>query len=244
MAYVIVVCDDNTLRNVKKERIMQRSKLVDNLHILVPPTYKEHDMSQYTVMLEYVLPISKRYCSDILVLSDEVDKEYEEYLKYTLPFDTDLTSEAGEIELQLTFIYVNLDENSNGIQRVRKTSTTKINITPISAWSDIIPDSALNAIDQKIAMMDNRIKALDDMNALLDKTKADNLVYEDSKLQLIANGNRIGDAVVIKSNGGTGSDSGDEGSGDEGSGDEEGFPVVDFDLDSGLDSNDNSAVQF
>ena len=59
--YTILVNDDNTLTTSVRERIMQRSKLVDSLHFLVSPTYKELDMTDFTVTLEYVLPISKKY---------------------------------------------------------------------------------------------------------------------------------------------------------------------------------------
>jgi len=212
MAYVILVGEDNSLTTTRKERIMQRSKLVDNLWFLAYPKYKGQNMSEYTVMLEYVLPCSKKYRTEILELSDEM---YEDHLKYTLPFDTQLTSESGEIEAQLTFVKADIDENGNSIQRVRKTSTVKINIVPISAWSDIIPDSALSALDQRLIKVDSQIKALSDMGTIFDNTKADNIVYEDNKLQLTANGMKIGNSVNIKS-----CDNDDSL--------EDGVPVVDF----------------
>lgn len=195
--YVILVNDDNNLTAPKKERIMQRSKLVDTLWFLVPPFYKEHDMSVCTVMLEYVLPVSRKYKTEILELSDE---RYEEYLKYTVPFDTDLTTEAGKIELQLTFVYADIDVNGNDVQHVRKTSTTFINIVPISAWSDIIPDSSLSALDQRLIKVDSQIKALNDYAEILGNSQVDNLKYdaEDETLQLMAGENGIGDKVSMK----------------------------------------------
>ena len=42
--YTILVNDDNTLTTSVRERIMQRSKLVDSLHFLVEPTYKEKNI--------------------------------------------------------------------------------------------------------------------------------------------------------------------------------------------------------
>lgn len=174
---------------------MQREKLVNKLWFLTAPEYNGYDMSQFTVMMEYVLPCSKRYKTEILELSEE---RYEEYLKYVLPFDSELTSEFGQVELQLTFACADLDENGNSIQRVRKTSTTKINVVPISAWSDLIPDDALSSLDQRILKMDAQIKAINDMNEIMIDTKADNIVYENNKLQLTANGNKIGNSVEIK----------------------------------------------
>lgn len=195
--YTILVCDDNSLMTTKRERIMQRSKLVDNLQFLVPQFYNEEDMSDYTVQLEYILPCSRKYCTEILNLSDEM---YKDHLRYLLPFDTKLTSEHGEIEIQLTFAKTELDVNGKGIQKVRKTSTTTINIIPISAWSDIIPDSALSAIDERLIKMDAEIRALDEMNQIIANTKADNIKYNETEnsLQLLSGDKEIGDKVTLK----------------------------------------------
>lgn len=64
--YTFLINEDNTLTVSKRERIMERSKQVDTLHFLADTTYKDVDMSEFTVMLEYVLPISKRYKTEIL----------------------------------------------------------------------------------------------------------------------------------------------------------------------------------
>lgn len=194
--YVILINDDNTLLTTKRERIMQRSKLFDSLWFLANPIYKGYDMSACAVMLEYTLPVSKKYCTEILVLSEEL---YEDRLKYILPIDTNLTAEAGDIELQLTFVLSDLDEYGNGVQRVRKTMKTEITVTPITAWSDIIPDSALTALDQRIIKIDAQIKAINEMNDTVSNTKADDISYnEDTReLQLMANGKGVGNVVVL-----------------------------------------------
>ena len=196
MPYVILINDDNTLSAPKKQRIVQRSKLMDTLYFLTKPIYNGHDMTNCTVLLEYLKPTSRKYKTEILTLSEE---RYEDHLKYILPVNTEFTDEAGKLELQLSFIYVDIDADGNAIQRVRKTAPVlKVEIVPISAWSDIVPDDALSAIDQRIIKMDTQIKALNDMNEIMIGTKADNITYEDNKLQLIANGKKIGDAVEVK----------------------------------------------
>lgn len=191
--YVILVNDDNTLTASKKERIMQRSKLVDTLWFLVPPIYKEEEMAGYTVMLEYVLPVSRKYHSEILTLSEE---GYEEYLKYQLPFDTKITSEAGKVEMQLTFTSV----DNNQLQHVRKTSVGYIDIFPISAWSDIIPDSALSALDQRLIKLDAQTKCLEAYADIISENQVDNLKYDDNKetLQLMSGNKTVGDAISVR----------------------------------------------
>lgn len=197
--YVILVNDDDTLYGSHKERIMQRSKLVDNLVFIVNPIYRNtYDMTNASVLLEYVLPVSRKYDTINLVLSEE--RYGDGYLQYKLPFNTNLTSEAGKLEMQLTFAYVELDENGNGIQRVRKTSSTVIEIIPITAWSDIIPDSALSALDQRILKQDAQIRALNDLANAFDGNMVDNLVYnaKEETLQLSSKGVGIGDKVSVR----------------------------------------------
>lgn len=196
--YVILVNPDDSLYGSKKERLMQRQKLVNKLVFIVDPIYNNIDMTDASVMLEYLLPVSKKYETEILTLSE---KRYNDcFLQYELPLDTKLSSEAGNIELQLTFVKTELDEHGNGIQRVRKTSATTIEILPIKAWSDIIPDAALSGLDQRLIKLDAQMRAMNDYLSVIDSSKVDNLVYNDADetLQLSANGVGIGDKVSVK----------------------------------------------
>lgn len=197
--YVILVNDDDSLYGSHKERIVQRQKLVNDLVFIVNPIYrKTHNMTNASVMLEYVLPVSREYKTVLLTLSEERYKGC--YLQYKLPFDIDLTSQAGSVELQLTFAYVEMNENGVGIQHVRKTSSTTIEIVPITAWSDIIPDSALSALDQRLIKMDAQMRAMNDYLDVLDDNKVDNLVYNDKEetLQLSAKGVGVGNKVSVR----------------------------------------------
>lgn len=198
MSYIILVNEDNTLYGSKKKRVMQRSKLVDDLVFIVPSIYNGIDMTNASVMLEYILPVSREYKTVLLSLSEE---RYEDcFLQYKLPFDTDLTSQAGSLELQLTFVYTELNENGIGIQRVRKTSFTTIEIIPISAWSDIIPDSALSSLDQRLIKLDASMRAMNEYLDVLDNNMVDNLIYDkkEDSLQLSAKGVGVGDKISVK----------------------------------------------
>lgn len=194
--YTILLTESNELFATVRERIMQRSKLVDSFQILTDQNYKGINMADFTVMMEYLLPVSREYKSEILVKADEL---YMDKLVYTVPFDTCLTREAGDIEIQLTFVKVVLDARGNATQYVRKTSPATITITPISAWSDIIADSALTAIDQRLIQVDAMINAMSDMNQVIYETKADNMRFdtEGQYIQLTANGSPIGDKVFL-----------------------------------------------
>lgn len=194
--YTILVNDQNELVTSVKEKVMQRSKLIDHLHFLVPPDYKGIDMSDFTVMLEYLTPVGREYKSETLTLSEEL---YKDMLEYKVPFDTALTKEPGPIELQLTFIKVDFDPEGESLQQVRKTSTTVIDIIPIAKWSDVIADDSLNAIDQRLIQSQALINQLNEMMGYLDDIKADNVKFdEDTRtLQLTSHGTPIGNQVEI-----------------------------------------------
>ena len=223
MPYIIIVCDDNSLYGSRKRKIMQREKLFNKLWFLVPPCYNGYDMSKCTVTMRYLRPISKDFVTETLVLSDD---KYEEYLKYVLPVDTCFTKEWGDLELNLTFTMLDVDDNGNIVQRVRKTDSHILHITQLPDWDSVVPDSALSALDQRILKQDAQIRILKDLANALDNNQVDNLVYDDSSetLQLSANGVGIGNKVSVR-------DMLDDG-----------IPVINLDSGSGedLDDNDNN----
>ena len=192
--YTILITENNEAIISISERLMQRSKLVDTLHFLTSPTYKGRDMSDFTVLLEYKLPVSQEPHSEILTLSDEL---YKENLEYKLPVDTSLTKEAGQVEMQLSFLKNEMDEDGNITQYSRKISPCFVNIIPVAAWSNMVPDAELAAIDQRILKLDAIANQLNEMQDLAMDTKADDISYEDNTIQLLANGKKIGTSHVL-----------------------------------------------
>ena len=223
MAYTFLLENDNCLVATRREVIMQRSKLVDEINFLVAPEYKtaENNMNLFNVVMEYILPVSREYHT--LELVQDVEG-YEEYLKYIVPLDTNFSSEAGDIELQLTFVYVGLDADGKGVQKVRKTKVGKLHITPVAAWSDIIPDSALSALDQRIIMTQAQIQELGYYASVLNENQVDNIKFDDTEetIQLMAGDKGVGDKIKVREVL------------------DEGIPVVTFGEGSGSGGSDNS----
>ena len=215
--YTIIVEDDNSLYGSCKVRIMQKEKLVNKIWFLVAPYYNGYDMSQCTITMRYLLPISKEFRTETLVLSEE---RYKDYLVYVLPIDTDLSKEFGDIELNLTFTMLDVDNNGNIVQRVRKTDSHFLHITQLPDWDGFVPDAALSAIDQRIIMTQAQIKRLEEMNQIVADSKADNIKYNETtnELQLLSGDKEIGNKVTLKT--------GDASL-------EDGVPVVDFNSVSG-----------
>lgn len=199
MAYVFLLENDNEIIASHREVLMQRSKLVDEIWFLVNPKYKtcENDMSVFSVLLEYILPTSRSYHS-LELIQDK--KGYKEYLKYVVPLDSNLSSESGDIQLQLSFIYVGLDSDGNDVQKVRKTRPATLHITPIANWGDIIPDASLAAIDQRIIKTQAQIKELGYYAEIISENQVDNLKFDDKSdtLQLMAKNKPVGNKVSVK----------------------------------------------
>lgn len=180
--YTFLINENNTLTASLVERIMERSKLVNNLHFLAGQTWQGLNMADYTVLLEYVLPVSKRYKTEILTKSKEL---YKNRLEYILPFDTNLTSEPGDIQMWLTFATVDMTEKGQTIQRVRKVGPGVVHIIPVDNWAEMIPDEALSSLDQRILELIALNKSMyDQLNTNLDG-KADNIKYQNNILQLV-----------------------------------------------------------
>ena len=175
--YDIYIRNDNTVIVTGGNRIVQGSSMVDTVRVLVPKTYNEtiKDMSEFSCMMEYILPCSKKYLVDVLVEdvpNDEtVDDVYENYVVYKFDVDSDLTSEPGDIEVQFTFAKAAIvDEYGIEIEpeRLRKTKKNKITILPIAKWSDIMVEM-VNSEDpeyhEKPLPIDILDKKLVDINA-------------------------------------------------------------------------------
>lgn len=149
--YTILVTKNNDLVATQKSAIMQYSTMVDKLQFLVPPDYNDEDMSTYKVEIEYLSPISHIYRHEELIRSDEL---YKEHLQYILPVDTKITAETGEVELQLSFLKVELDADTGKPKEyVRKTQSIKLNIIPVANWSQYISDDALTSLDSRLLQM-------------------------------------------------------------------------------------------
>ena len=199
MAYTFICGEDCSIIASRREVIMQREKCVSEVLFLVPPEYKsiDNDMKLFGLVMEYILPISRRYNVIELIRDDE---DYKEYLQYRLPINTNLSAESGDVELQLTFTYVGLDADGKGIQKVRKTKPTKLHITPIAAWSDIVPDANLTALDQRIIATQTQINELGYYAQIISENQVDNLIYDEKNdsLQLMAGANTVGSGVSVK----------------------------------------------
>lgn len=140
--YTILVQDDNSLQASVRTRIMHGSKNIDELHFLIKPAYYEIDMTELSVVLTYILPVSKERKTLTLVKSEEL---YKERLEYKILLDNDenlITSEVGDVKLWLTFL-----DNDRNI--IRYTTPTIITIYPTEDTENepVKPETETQTVD-------------------------------------------------------------------------------------------------
>lgn len=195
--YTILIKNDNTAVTKEKQRIMQRSKLVDTLQFIVPKLYQEYEMKDFDFLLQYRLPISHELKLEVLTLSDEDYKT--DYLLYSLPIDTALTVENGEVELQLSFVRKYMLDNGTTIEQNREIDPISITVIPVTEWFTA-PDSALSTLKQYYLAAQSNINALNDLIETLDQNKADNIKLDvkEGSIYLTANGKQIGTPIDIE----------------------------------------------
>lgn len=161
-------------------------------------SYAELLAAEYAEAAATILSNAQHEVANLTEILQKSKDLYKNRLEYLLPFDTGLTSEAGDIEFQLTFVHVEMDSEGQTIQRVRKAGPGVVHIIPISKWSDLIPDEALSTLDQRIIALEALNKAMTDRFNTSLANKADNITYdEEHRIQLTSEGKPIGNAIKI-----------------------------------------------
>ena len=188
--YTIVMQDDKTLVATITTTIYQKEKLADKIQFLFPEQYSSLNLGECDAVLKYVDPANVPH-SEILSKDEAL---YKNKLRYTLPVDTALTKFAGDIELRITFSKFDAESNK---QYVMHTGVITIPVTPLKDYYEYLPDESLEIIDQLIGNLEAKIKATETIAETYNKKKADNITYEEDKLQLTSNGEKIGNAITI-----------------------------------------------
>lgn len=191
--YTILMNSDKSLVCTTKTTLYQRDKLVDKLQILIPQTYEDINLSDFTAVLKYVDQGNEVH-SEILIQDEELYKD--SYLRYILPIDTNLTRFAGNIKICLTLNKVDMEEMK---EYSLNTGETTITITPLSDYYKFVSDESLSIIDQKVNELNVKLEAVDKMSTAYDETKADNIKLdkETSEIYLTAHDKQIGDKITI-----------------------------------------------
>lgn len=192
----VLVRNDNSVIVTENQRIMQGSKLVDVLQIIVPKTYNELNMQECTAYLNFITPINHKIDQVELTITD--DNYENDYLCYQMSVNTNLTTEVGDIQFFLEFIQVDMTEAGEVKTSVRKTDVFIMSIIPVADWF-VLPDELLNTLDQRLIAQQQAIKAMADLQSTLAEDKLDDikLDVEAGTLYGTSGGVRKGTGVKI-----------------------------------------------
>lgn len=204
--YTITLLNDRRLYGAHKEAIMQYDNMVGKIQFLIPQTYDGNDMRNFTtVSLEYISPISHLYKQEFLTLSEElVEYADEQYLEYLLPIGSKMTAEDGDIELQLSFYQVYMDEDGVVQDPVMKTQSCKVKIIPTKNWAQFVPSESMAALDQRIAQLialEEEITELQGQiiehhdNFINDDVISDKTTYSSKKIEEFIDKNELDETV-------------------------------------------------
>lgn len=196
--YTIIMNEDKSLTATHKTTIYQREKLVDKIQFLFPQTYGDLNLSECSVILKY---LDQANISHAEILQRD-NKLYKNHLRYILPVDTNLTRFSGNVEIRVTFSKVDMESQQ---QYVLHSGPLTITINPLKDYYAFVPDESLEFVDQLVGNLEAKLEAADKISETYDAEKADNITYDENKLQLTSNGKKIGNSVTILSGGESGS---------------------------------------
>ncbi len=153
--YTLKITDDNTVVTTVKEQIIERSNCVDKIQVLVAKLYKDQiDITNAKVYMKYVFPISKKIKTIRLIANNT---SYEnDYIQYLIPAESELTSEAGDVEVSFNFIISSLgdtdqdDTESNKNAYIRKTQSGYIQISPLAVFDKYEAYEAVTTTDEEV----------------------------------------------------------------------------------------------
>lgn len=192
----VLIRSDNTTIVTENQRIMQNSKLVDTLEIVVDKEYNGLSMAECTAYLEYLTPINHKIGQVVLEIADE---NYEnDYLLYKMKIDTNLTNEVGQVQFRVHFIQVEMNEEGKVTTPVRQTDSFIMTVIPISDWMTL-PDDLLSGLDQRLIVMQQTNKAMADLQNTLSDEKLDDIKLDITSNEIYgtSNGEKKGEGIKL-----------------------------------------------
>lgn len=197
--YTLRITDDNSVITTEKEKLMEKSNHVNTLQILVNKMYKDQiDMTDTTVLMKYVLPVSKRIKMTQLIANNL--NYNDNYIQYIVPITAYITSEPGNIEVSFTFLKIVHDEETDtNTSYIRKTESAIIHITKLAQYDTYEPSELFTEIDQRILALIAAAKDIKSLSqAVYDNIPTDlRLNTESKKLTLINTDGDTGNGVNI-----------------------------------------------
>lgn len=173
---IIKMNKDKQLLVTVPSAIYRGETKADLITFLVPAKHGNKNMSECAVTFRYILPDGTGKIEDLTY----APSQYEDYIEFSTTVNSQFTQQCGTVTIWLTFLDVDASV-------VVKSSEACIYVNDSKDVYDYLDEGDLDHFEKMAARLDH-----------LDASKADNVDFDDRVLQLTANGNPIGDAVVIE----------------------------------------------
>ena len=138
--HTILINKDNTVVTSVRKNVTHKSSMFNELHILTDEFYQENgetlNMRNFTCEIEYILPVSREYITEVLTLSEKL---YKERLEYFLPMDTIINSEPGDVEFKFRFTRHDIATDGSVIDKTRVTYSCILYVASTEILDDYIP---------------------------------------------------------------------------------------------------------
>ena len=191
--YTLKVNNENQVITTVKETIMQRTNCADKVQILIGKQYRDIDMSNSIVYMEYKLPISNKL--KLLKLNKSEDKN-DDWMRFVIPSDLQFTSEAGDIAVVFKIYSIQfIDEKAVWVNR--NSQEGFITITPIVPWSDIEIDEMFSGIDQRLIALEMLSQNIEAQSKSMYENMATDIAINDNKINLTTMNGVTGTGIAL-----------------------------------------------
>lgn len=191
--YTLKVNNENKVITTVKETIMQRTNCADKVQILIGKQYRDIDMSNAIVYMEYKLPISNKL--KLLKLNKSEDKN-DDWMRFVIPSDLQFTSEAGDIAVVFKIYSIQfIDEKAVWVNR--NSLEGFITITPIAPWADINIDEMFSDIDQRLIALEMLSQNIEAQSKAMYENMATDVVIDNEKIHLTTMNGVTGEGIAL-----------------------------------------------
>ncbi len=173
-------------------RIYQGENYADALQVIIPKTYGDYDLSDFSLSLNYVDPTNIVH-AETMVKSEEPYKD--DFLAFTLPLDSEFTKAAGPLKIKIDLIHLD-DSTQTGVV-IHSNENEEVEVLTWDDYFKYVPPAQIGIIDAKILELQNEAARLKSVEEALDKTIPNDLKITEDVLQLSKDGEPIGDGVEV-----------------------------------------------
>lgn len=190
--YTIKMNDDKTLTVTNRINLHQRESLIDKIRFIIPKTYGDYDLTEFTWYASYKDPTGVAHALSLKASETDYNESYSQYF---IDIDNNLNLYVGDIEIYLEFVK---NDYENEKIYAGKTSTATITILSVADYFNSVNADSLSFVSKAISELQAQVDLLANISTEYNNSKIDDLAIDDEgKLHGVANGKIVGDGVDV-----------------------------------------------